>query len=278
MSGAVIDIRDRATLEAFFRRDVALHLYELGDLDPFFWPSTRWFGWARASAAPPAAIVLLYATPAGSTLLALERTDVEAAGALLEAVEPQLPDRLHAHLSPPLVETFRRKGWAVGSETPSKKMTLEVGAFEKRAATPTAASEAASPDDVIALSVGDVAEVRRFYAEAYPDNWFDPRMLETGQYFGARTATGLAAIAGVHVYSPEYGVAALGNIATHPAHRRRGWASRVTRHLCQSLIDAGVTTIGLNVHADNASAISCYEALGFVETCRYGEYGLSRSR
>ena len=40
----VIRLHDRATLEAFLRRDAALHLYSLGDLDDFFWPFTTWHG------------------------------------------------------------------------------------------------------------------------------------------------------------------------------------------------------------------------------------------
>jgi hypothetical protein len=40
----LIEVDDRARLEAWLRRDPAMHLYELGDLDDFFWPRTRWYG------------------------------------------------------------------------------------------------------------------------------------------------------------------------------------------------------------------------------------------
>ena len=34
---------DRETIERFLRNDIGLHLYELGDLDDFFWPRTMWY-------------------------------------------------------------------------------------------------------------------------------------------------------------------------------------------------------------------------------------------
>src|SRR5438093_529591 len=83
-------------------------------------------------------------------------------------------------------------------------------------------------------------------------NWFDPRMLETGHYYGIRQDGTLLSIAGVHVYSPRYRVAALGNITTRPAARGHGLATLVTAKLCQELLRS-VDEIGLNVRADNAS-------------------------
>lgn len=147
-------INDRSTLERFFRNDPLLHIYEIGDLDSFFWP--------------------------------------------------------HRQLEP-------------------------------------------------------------FYGQSYPGHWFDPRMLDTGQYFGIRDAGELVCAAGIHVHSPEYGMAALGNIATRPDRRRgRGLALRATARLCQSLLSE-VNVVGLNVKADNRAAIACYEKLGFKAVAEYQE-------
>ena len=71
--------------------------------------------------------------------------------------------------------------------------------------------------------------------------------------------------------SPRYRVAALGNIATHPKYRGKGYGTAVTAKLCGSLLRE-VDHIGLNVKADNKSAIRCYEKLGFEVVCSYGEY------
>ncbi|MHB8902244.1 MAG: hypothetical protein ACYC6Y_26090 [Thermoguttaceae bacterium] len=37
-------VHDKGVIEAFLRRNMPLHLYELGDLDERFWPSPTWCG------------------------------------------------------------------------------------------------------------------------------------------------------------------------------------------------------------------------------------------
>ena len=43
----LVELGDRDAIAAFLRRNAAAHVYELGDLDDFDWPHTRWFGWER---------------------------------------------------------------------------------------------------------------------------------------------------------------------------------------------------------------------------------------
>ena len=57
----------------------------------------------------------------------------------------------------------------------------------------------------------------------------------------------LACIAGVHVYSPRWSVAALGNVATAPELRGQGLARGACAALCRLLLDEGIETIALNV-------------------------------
>jgi len=124
-------------------------------------------------------------------------------------------------------------------------------------------------------TAADSETLLAFYDESYPGHWFDPRMLESGQYRGIRDAGRWLAAAGVHVYSSAYRVAALGNVATAPAHRRRGLGRAVTAAVCQSLL-ATTDVIGLNVLADNAAARTCYESLGFTDVCEFDEVLLER--
>jgi len=124
----------------------------------------------------------------------------------------------------------------------------------------------------VRLSKADVKDVQEFYDESYPGNSFDPRMLETNQYFGVMKNHRLVSVAGVHVCSAQYGVAALGNIATCPPCRGRGYGKLVTARVCQSLLSEGIDHIGLNVKSDNAIAISCYEKLGFEIVASFGEF------
>ena len=75
----------------------------------------------------------------------------------------------------------------------------------------------------------------------------------------------------MHVYSKKYKVAAIGNIATDPEMRGRGFASKVTAMVCRALLKH-VEHIGLNVDSKNKAAISCYKRLGFRVTAPYEEY------
>ena len=121
------------------------------------------------------------------------------------------------------------------------------------------------------LGPDDREAVLEFYRTSYPGNWFDPRMLDTGCYLGVSHAGRLTAVAGVHVVSEEFAVAALGNIAVDPSHRGRGLGRRVTAALCGLLLGK-VRIIGLNVKADNHAAIGCYRRLGFERIASYEEY------
>jgi ribosomal protein S18 acetylase RimI-like enzyme len=126
--------------------------------------------------------------------------------------------------------------------------------------------------EAVALSAADADDLLALYAASYPGNWFVPRMLQTGYYYGIRRGPALASVAGVHVFSPPYKVAALGNITTRPDARGQGLATTATARLCQDLLRAGIEHVGLNVRADNRSAVACYTKLGFERVADYGEY------
>ena len=96
-------------------------------------------------------------------------------------------------------------------------------------------------------------------------------MLETRRYVGIRVRGELVCVAGVHVWSPTWRVAALGNVATLPEARGRGLATTACAQLCRMLLNDGIDTIALNVRADNAAAIRSYEKLGFAQAADYVE-------
>lgn len=260
MMPSVIRTMDREALSAFFRRDPLLHLYELGDLDPFFWPSCQWHALASETG-ELLAVILEYACPLSPTLLALGRDADEHLRTLLATLGPSLPSKFYAHLSPGLEREL-------GTRPREQRGRHWKMALEDRSALATIDTSGTAP-----LAPSDVEEIGAFYAEAYPKSWFDPRMLETGRYVGLREQGELVAIAGVHVHSIELGVAALGNIATLPSRRGRGLGTRVTAALCR-LLAGEVETIGLNVEASNVAAIACYRRLGFVQAATYEEWSV----
>jgi predicted GNAT family acetyltransferase len=63
----------------------------------------------------------------------------------------------------------------------------------------------------------------------------------------------------------------LGNIATHPDYRGRGYGRIAAAKVCKSLLNE-IDDIGLNVKADNTSAIRSYEKLGFKAIGSFGEF------
>lgn len=253
-----MQLHDKPLIESALRRDTQLHLYELGDLDDFFWDHTTWY-----ADDPPREIVLIYNGANPPVLLALT-DDPSRMRTLLNATRPLLPKNFYAHLSNDLVDVFA-DGYEIDSHGLHLKMSL----------TAPDKVDTVNAREAIHLTRNDLGEIKALYDASYPGNWFDERMLETGMFFGARREKKLVSIAGVHVYSSQYRVAALGNITTHPDYRGQGLAAITTAKLCQEL-SRHVDHIGLNVLADNVAAIACYKKLGFEEVARYGEYMLSR--
>lgn len=255
----VVQLHDKAQIESCLRRNVFLHLYEIGDLDDFFWPHTTWY--AAEARGEVQAILLLYAGGKTSTLLALSDGETHDATAdLLARVAGRLPNRFYAHLSPGLDAALRDRF----SLDPHGEH-LKMGLIDK------ARVAGIDARDVKPIGTADTGALLEFYTKAYPRNWFEPRMLEAFPYSGIHGPGGLQSVAGIHVYSVTYRVAALGNIATLPEARGKGLATATTAHLCQALLRS-VDHVGLNVKADNQSAIRCYERLGFERVAMYGEF------
>ena len=257
-------VHDKSVLEAHLRQRPILHLYELGDLDDFFWPHTTWHALPEGDSL--AASALVYSGTDLPVLIAMSEDRSDRMPELLDAILPFLPTRFYAHLSAGLDEVFE-----ADHRIESRGAHLRMNLAHPERATPID-GRGATP-----LGRADLEEIGGLYRIAYPENWFDPRMLDTGAYHGIREDGRLVGVAGVHVYSPTYRVAALGNITTHPLDRGRGIGSAVTAAVCRWLLRT-TDIIGLNVREDNPAAIRCYERLGFETYAGYGEFLLERKR
>ncbi|MBU1109038.1 MAG: GNAT family N-acetyltransferase [Candidatus Riflebacteria bacterium] len=257
-------LHDKKEIESFLRKNVSLHLYSIGDLDNFFWPYTIWYGLRDNETIR--AIALLYIGHSLPTLLALANDDeIDSMRELITSIQHILPSRFYAHLSPGLESAL--------SDTHGLE---NHGKHYKMALLPQNLACENDSTGISRLGKQDLAAIQKLYDESYPENWFDPRMLETRQFFGIMEGKRLASIAGIHVYSPQYKVAALGNITTHPELRNKGYGARVTAALCQSLCEEGMH-IGLNVKTGNDAAISCYRKIGFEIIAEYNEFMIIHS-
>jgi ribosomal protein S18 acetylase RimI-like enzyme len=90
-----------------------------------------------------------------------------------------------------------------------------------------------------------------------------------GVFCGVYEEQELIAVTGTHLFSPDEGAAAIGNVYVRRDRRRRGLSRVTTRAVLSEL--GGIATVGLNVREDNAAAIRVYKSLGFVTHCPFIE-------
>jgi len=249
-------IKDRSALEEYFRRDLPLHLYSLGDLDDFYWPRITCYGIQTRKGLEN--VTPFYQGEGLPVLLAFGELDSD----YLWQLQSLLPDRFYAHMSAGLINEFSKNFLVTAHGDHFKMALVNFDSIKK-----------ANINNTFQLVDTDLPEIDQLYRESYPDNAFDPRMLESGQYIGLRYQGRLVSIAGIHTYSAAYRVAALGNITTHPDFRGQGFGRAVTARLCQ-LLEGTTDFIGLHVKCDNQPAFSLYQSLGFRISSVYGEFSL----
>ena len=255
-----VSLHDRGEIERYLRQNALIHLYELGDLDDFFWPYTTWY--ALKESEQVQALLLLYSAINPPVLLAISE-NLPGLRHLLRSCLYLLPARFYVHLSDDL-SSLLAAYYAVDSH----------GLHYKMALPDTSRLEIVATSEVKQLSSSDLKALQALYSVSYPGNSFDARMLETGHFYGISRNGDLISVAGVHVYSPRYKVGVVGNVTTHPDHRGKGLGTAVCARLCRELLRT-VEHIGLNVKADNVAAIASYKRLGFEVVGEYEEALLS---
>jgi len=261
LSMELVQITDRGQLAEYFRQDINLHLYSLGDLDDFYWPDTKCYGIKTSTRIDQ--VVLLYSGEGLPVLLAFSDSN-DFDEHFIDQLVPLIPDQIYSHLSPGLEKQFI-KHYSLIDHGLHYKMSLSD--FSRVNLINTART--------VLITKDYLAEVQSLFNDSYPDNAFDPRMLDTGQYYGCWKNARLACVGGVHVYSQTYNVAALGNITTHPDYRNQGLGRTITAKLCLGLHER-VDHIGLNVKAENEPAMHLYRSLGFQISSNYGEFSLKK--
>ena len=244
MSSGLLD-----RVERVLERERVWSAYALADLDPPHAAHAHWL-------AGQDAVVLSFSGFDPPVLFAAG--DPEAASHLLAEIPAgrYMFTLMAAHRA--LVEQRVQES----HETIMWRMVLRPEAFN---ASLAGGAQALSGDDLpqILTLFGDHAD--------RPDA-FDPGQLADRAFFGVWYGRQLVAVAGTHAVSAQRGVAAVGNVFTHPGHRGRGLATITTAAVVEDLLRRpGMQTIVLNVARDNNPAVHCYERLGFWPFCAYHE-------
>jgi predicted GNAT family acetyltransferase len=122
----------------------------------------------------------------------------------------------------------------------------------------------------------DATELNRLYALEDDGLRYSGRQVREGIYYGAYSRGRLVAAAGTHIYSPEEGVAVVGNVFTHPDYRGHGFGSAVTAAVVEHLLMSNGRLIVLNVDPANRTAHHIYEMIGFSDEVRLVEAMITR--
>lgn len=252
-------VQDPDHIRDVYGRLPAIHVYGLADVT-LFWDRSTWW----VSDLDPTALVGVLDLP-GSELPVLYAVSVRAPAAtrnLLVALAEA------GHLGPELIYT-----------APPGAADALAGTHQARWRRDYRKVVLARPDvlppadpRVVALGRTDAPRVARLFAtDPQAGEFFHPGLFDDGWYRAIAAADGeLLAVAGTHVVDRATGVAAIGNVATHPAARRQGLARAVVATLARELDGHGLH-VGLNVTVDNLGARRLYAGLGFDETIAYEE-------
>jgi len=247
---AVSSTRDRAVLRRFLERDRLRAAYALCDLDQREFPKTKWGIATRRG--ETVAVVLEYMGLTPQPMLVMGETDgiVEI---LRQVIRPRLVYLAAdvAHL--PAVELLYR----IEPGPPMIRMVVDRQTFR--------------PHSGVALRLlpVEIGDLNRLYGYGFTA-WLPGEAIANGVYYGIREGGRLVAAAGTHVISAEVGLAAVGNVMTHPDYRGRGYARLTTSAVTQELLRT-CDEVVLNVRSDNPPAIAAYRALGYREHATFEE-------
>lgn len=244
-------LTDKSRILTFLETDRLYAAYAIGDLEPEMFAQSAWAGAERDGRME--ALVLYYTGLESPALLLMG--DADGLRAILE--DALCPERVYLtcrtkHL--PMTRGF----YAWDETIPMWRMVLQPARFRPVAG------------NCVRLTPAHTDQLAELYALGGGDA-FNPVQMQRGVFYGVLANGQLVAAAGTHLVSPTYGVAAVGNVFTHPDHRRRGYGTATTCAVVAELLQRGIRDVILNVSQNNAGGIRIYERLGFERCCSFLE-------
>ncbi len=240
--------------------------YAIADLQPEMAGDCRWLATAGADGD---AVALIYRGLYPPILWTMG--DPQQLAALLEGQE--LPPAIYVSVREEHLPVVSRHYDLGGDIRPMLRMVLA----DKEAALRPAPAGAA-PVRLAGAQTEDVLHLLAHGGPFSPDA-FSPAQIDQGVFFGVYAAADgasgeapeLVAVGGTHIVDRAAGIAAIGNMYTHPAHRRRGHCAAILSALVRELLALGLHTIVLNVDQRNPGAEALYQKHGFAVHIPYIE-------
>lgn len=244
-------LANRSQILAFLERDRLYTAYAIGDLEPGLFEDCTWAGaWQSGTLQ---ALVLHYRglTPAALFLAG-------AVDGLQAILEHELRPKSVYLTCKPEQEPMVRRLYDWPEAVPMWRMALSPVSFR--------------PVEVNCTRLGaaDIGQLSTLF-QMGGGLAFSPAQLKQGVFFGIYEQEELVSVGGTHLVSATYGVAAVGNVFTHPAHRGQGHGTAVTSAVVQELVAQDIRDIVLNVGQANEGAVRIYQRLGFERHCPFLE-------
>lgn len=243
-------LNDKEEILAFLRQDRTYAAYAIGDLESSLFTQCQWFG--AEYDGKMLALALFFTGLQPPALFTMGDTDGVAA-ILASALQPERAYFTCPAEHLPVVEA----SYALDEVEEMFRMAIAPADFRHVSGPATK------------LDLSHLEALRRLYQLGGGDA-FASYQLRDGVYYGVEVNGQLVSAAGTHLVSPTFGVAGVGNIFTHPDHRRRGYGTACTSHVVEELLAQGLDIV-LNVNRENTEAIGIYERLGFRRHCPYIE-------
>lgn len=245
-----VETRDRRRIHSFLQQDRFYAAYAIGDLEDGLFEHSQWF-LAESDGSVMALVLLFHALTPPALFTIGHNSGLEAilAGA-------DTPSRVYVTALARHLEVIARF-FELGRVSHMWRMRVAPADF-----CPVRGS-------TVRLGMEHLDQLQELYRLGGGDA-FAPYQLRDGVYYGVEDDGRVISVAGTHLVAPSYGVAAVGNVFTHPDYRNHGYATICTSAVTEELLNQGMDIV-LNVGQDNAPAIRAYRRLGYREHCRYVE-------
>jgi ribosomal protein S18 acetylase RimI-like enzyme len=242
---------DPTEILTFLERDRFYAAYAIADLEPGMFQHTRWY---LAEANGQARSLALLFTALDLDALFLMGDTVGLTVILGSALRPRRVYASAASEHLPALRAFYR----LGQPAHTVRMVLDIQAFRL------------AKGKTLRLTPAYARQLERLYSMAQ-GHAFSPYQVAQGVFYGVTDKDRLVSTAGTHIVSETHGIAAVGNVFTHPDYRRQGLGTLCTSAVVQELLARRIQSIVLNVHEGNDVAFRIYQRMGFKEHCRYVE-------